>query len=602
MDDVISPTNSKLERLKLNKQSGYNYRERRQEDWLENYTLYRDRVVINRLTQRQSVNIPLMKTVIKTLLKDVDDMPVLFFQELDNDEEKQAFINEYWKYTIGPECNNMEIKDVVDKKQVMLFGRTFDSMQIVDGRVGMFIEDPEDMLVDRYMDPTNIDSSSFLIHTHIYMSLTRMENNDMFDDEAVKRLKLYFATEQGLIKSADNARSLAEKNRKMADMGLQDVDSPVLGETIVELSLHFNYDLRDGETEHELFLTIEAEDMEVLSDKALAGEKGVIGDTEDDYWKTHYPYNTWSDDVERQDFWNDGIADNVRTINKIANAWFSQEVENRTLHNLGMHFYDSTKEGFNPQTFQPIGFGMYPVPGKPTDVMQRVDVEPLQGNLDAINFIVGVAEKVSGATATQQGAQTERKITLGEVELALGEAKERVKGMSKFYTNAWYQRGIKFLKMLEAAGDKLDAVKLYKKGRNTDKLYPREVGPEDWKSSAGYACKVWSQDEKNTQDTKSLEKLNALKSVMQDNPKLDEIYKRKLAEFADLTPDETNEIMEYEKKKMEALNNPIGMDPNNPMGGGMGGPGMPPPGAPPPGGMGGGGPQIGQPLPPQPVG
>jgi hypothetical protein len=37
---------------------------------------------------------------------------------------------------------------------------------------------------------------------------------------------------------------------------------------------------------------------------------------------------------------------------------------------------------------------------------------------------------------------------------------------------------------------------------------------------------------------------------MPDNPKLDEVYKRKLVEFADLTPDEVSEIMEYESKKM----------------------------------------------------
>ena len=47
---VIDP---ELQVLLGNKQDGYNYRERRQQDWTENYTLYRDRVTINRLTQRQ---------------------------------------------------------------------------------------------------------------------------------------------------------------------------------------------------------------------------------------------------------------------------------------------------------------------------------------------------------------------------------------------------------------------------------------------------------------------------------------------------------------------------------------------------------------------
>ena len=92
----IDRTNPELETLKLNKESGYNFRKRRQDDWLENYTLSRDKITINRLTQRQSVNLPLMKTVIKTILKDVDDLPVIYFENLDNDKQAQMFKNEYW--------------------------------------------------------------------------------------------------------------------------------------------------------------------------------------------------------------------------------------------------------------------------------------------------------------------------------------------------------------------------------------------------------------------------------------------------------------------------------------------------------------------------
>src|SRR3990167_9643212 len=117
-----------LTMLVNNKTSGYNYRERRHDSWDENYELYRDTVTINRLTQRQSVNVPLMKQTIRTLLKDVDDMPVLYFENLDNDKQKEIFLNEYWKYTISPQCNRMSLKDIVDKRQVFLAGRTFDQM------------------------------------------------------------------------------------------------------------------------------------------------------------------------------------------------------------------------------------------------------------------------------------------------------------------------------------------------------------------------------------------------------------------------------------------------------------------------------------------
>src|SRR3990167_4149977 len=118
------PTSPEVEMLRRNKTSGFNYRERRQSDWDENYTLSRDKVVINRLTQRQSVNLPLMKTVLRTTLKDIDDMPVILMENLSNDKQKEVFLNEYWKWTL--DVNNAELQDIVDKKQELMFGRTFD--------------------------------------------------------------------------------------------------------------------------------------------------------------------------------------------------------------------------------------------------------------------------------------------------------------------------------------------------------------------------------------------------------------------------------------------------------------------------------------------
>ncbi len=42
--------------------------ESRHPQWTLNYELYRDTVIINRLTQRQSVNVPYMKKTLKTYL------------------------------------------------------------------------------------------------------------------------------------------------------------------------------------------------------------------------------------------------------------------------------------------------------------------------------------------------------------------------------------------------------------------------------------------------------------------------------------------------------------------------------------------------------
>ena len=558
---LLQQIDPEVEMLRLNKESGYNYRQRRQDDWLENYTLSRDKVTINRLTQRQSVNIPMMKTVLRTILKEVDDMPVMYFENLDNDKQAEIFQNEYW--TITGDENKFELQDIVDKKQILSFGRTFDQWQIVDGKIKMVVQDPQDLLVSRYTDPFNLHTSRFLTHTHIFVPLSYLETNSDYDQREVADLKRWFASEQGIIKSASNLTMMVEKNQKMAEMGVPDVDSPVLGETYVELSLNFvfrNKETRKGqEFKDQIFLYVDAENMKILMKKPL---EEVIGTTQDNFWQKTYPYNSWADDLERQDFWSDGVADIVRTPNKVLNSWFSQMVENRTMRNFGMHYYNSSVEGFTPSTFNPIPWGWYGVPGKPSDVLQKVDIPDLSESLDEMNFLITMVEKASGATATQQGVQTQRKITLGEVELALAEAKERAKGMSKFYTQVWKERGLMFLKLIEAGSNKLDAVKIYKKGKSTDQIFSREIAPKDWMTQSGYRVKIWNQDERNAKNTQNLEKMSAVKANMPDNPKVDEVYKRKLVEFADFTPEEINDVMSFEQTKREMLA-------SNPMMGGM---------------------------------
>lgn len=550
--EEMTPINPELEMLRRNREDGYNYRERRHDAWTEIDNLYRDNIITNRLTQRQSVHVPMMKQIIRTLLKDIDDIPVLYFENLDNDKEAEVFLNEYWKWTV--EQNNLELQDIIDKKQELLRGRTFDQWQIKDGMIKMTVQDVSDILVSRYTDPTDLHSSRFLIHMHIYKPLSELEANEDYDQDAIKRLKMWYATEQGLIKVADNQKLATEKAQHMADMGVLDVYDPILGETTVEITQHFVYRNKDENGEkidEQLFLYVEADNQEILMKKPL---EQIMGTTKDHFWRNHFPYESWADDIEKNDFWTDGVGDVIRTPNKVLDSWFSQLVENRTMRNFGMHYYDSTNESFSPGTFNPVPWGWYGVPGKPNDIVQKVDIPELSESLDEMDFVINMTEKATGATTTQQGEIQQRQVTLGEVQLALGEAKERVKGISKFYTPAWQRRGRMFLKLIESANDRLKAVKIYKEGRNSSKVFERTITPKDYMTKSGYKTKVWSREEKDANDTNVLQKLNYAITAIPANDKLMDIFQRKTLEFVGLTPEEINDIMEIEQTKRDAMN------------------------------------------------
>lgn len=544
------------ERLALkivnNKQSSFEWQQRRHEDWTDNYTLYRDKVIVNRLTQRQSVNMPLMKYSIRTSLKDIDDPPELSFENLDNDKDKEIFYNEYWK--LCSDKKKLVIKDIVDKKNVLLYGRSFKKLFVKDSWPHTEIRDPFDILVDRYADPADPDATAqFFIHQHIYRPMGVLETNPNYDATAIVKLKEFYATKMGLVKSAENVQSMADRNKRMEVMGVPDIENPIVGETYVELNENYIRLWNPDKKKYEIYLVTTsdpsvnpeeaAQNLAILMVKPL---DEVFGKTKDGYWLDHYPLISWGDDIEGTDFWSDGMADIIRTPNKILNAWFSQLVENRTLRNFGMNYFDSSLQGFFPDTFEPVPWGWYPVPGDPNTSIKRVDIPELSESLDEMQFIVSFMERATAVTATQQGVPTQKQITLGEIQLTLAEAKERVQSIAKFYNESWKEYGEKFIKLIEAAPDKLTSVKVYKRKSPNTRIFEKEIKPADWKTQKGYRVKVEITSEKNKRDMESLQKLNAVKAAMPNNQPLDKIYKKKMLGLVDMTEDETKEVMDFE--------------------------------------------------------
>lgn len=560
--EFVNPNADLLEKLRLQKEGAFIFRRRRQPDWTDNYTLYRDKVLLNRLTQRQSVNIPLIKATVKTLLKGIDDPPILYFTNLDNNDQAEVYYNEYWKYNAI--LNKLILKDIVDKRQVLLFGRSFKFMNIVNGNFTWEIVDPQDVLIDRYVDPTDIDSARFLIREHIYKPLSSLGSNPLYNKEAVKRLQKYMGSDQGLIKAEENQLDWYSKQSRMAAMGVTDVFSPQLGETYVELNEFFVKDFNKETKEDEITYLVTAEDMEVLYSAKL---EDCIGETEDHFWRTHYPATTWGDETERTDFWSDGVIDPIRPLNKILNAFFSQKVENRTLRSFGMNYFNSslTDEGFLPQTFEPVPWGWYPIPagesGKLGDQIMRVDVPDLSDVETDMNFILGIAEQVSAATKTQEGVKQEGQVTLGEIKLALANAEERVRSMEVYYNASWEDFGLKYTKMLDASSDLLDPVVIHKKGKLTKKNYSKRISPTDWYTQQGHKAEVRMKQDAQAKTADSLQKLQYSKTLMPMNITLDTIIKKKSLEFADLSASEMENVLrtEEENMKMAAATAQIGL-------------------------------------------
>lgn len=229
--------------------------------------------------------------------------------------------------------------------------------------------------------------------------------------------------------------------------------------------------------------------------------------------------------------------------------------ENRIMRSFSMNYYNSSLENFVPQTYQPSPFGWYgiPVPDgqKMEDVFKPVEVPDMREALEEMDYVKKLVETAVAASTTLQGQSESPKITLGEVELAMQAAKERITSISKFYMLAQKEKADKWAKLMNANADKLDAVKLYKKSHKGN-FFSKTVTGKHYKSDAGYTCRVVSTAERQQQNIQGLQKLQAVKQFFPNNPILDKIIGKKMLEFADVNPDETKQVLDAQEQMMKA--------------------------------------------------
>ncbi len=533
-DDTI------LGKLLREKKAARDFQERRHKDWDENYQLYRNKVLTNRLTQRQAVNIPLMKETIKTLLSKIDEAPAVDWKELSGDQKKEIIFQEIWNHAY--EEFNFEGIDIQDKKSVMLYGRGFKKLNWVNGQAEVTALDIYDIVVDPLTDPLDIETARYVVHQNIFKPLREILADERYETKAKEALKAWLMSPAGIVQSGKNKEEYEKKLERLRAMGVQHDEFPMFaaGDVLVHLNEHYTevWDKKAKKFVRRVYVV--ADDCYVLLDDTL---KNLIG-------IEVYPFVTWSEDIETSDFWSDGPADLVRVPNQVINVWFSQLVENRTLKNFQMHWYDATKQGYKPQTYEPGPGRMLPAPGNPSEVIMPVDISGLDDTLTAVDFVIKVVERGSSATAIEKGTSERKNITLGEVETLVGKAMERTLAMAKFYRRSWQELAMKWYQLTtENASKKITLYKTSRKG----KIWPKTVYPSDWKSEAGFKAFVRSSSEQEEDKIKSIQRFQFVLQQFPNNSALKRIAQKRMLEVVDLTAEEIREITEEEKRVEEMM-------------------------------------------------
>lgn len=532
-----------VEQHKREKEESIKFKERRFNQWNENYYLYRDKIITNRLTQRQAVNIPIIRESIQTWISKIDEAPTLKFETRgkgNEDKDKEIVLNQMWDYY--QDKLKLDILDNMEKKIVGLQGRGFKKWGWAKNEIFCDLIDPYDIDIDPRCNPIDLETADWVIHKNIFRPLRSILANPNYEQSAKNELKSYLDTKQGLLMAANTREEYEARKQRLTTLGVSNFDEYRASDVMVEINESYKKVWDEESKRFVRHLFVIACDSVLLVNKPLKTAIGI----------SRLPIVSWASDPDLNDLWSDGIGDNVRTFNKITNMYFSQDLENRSYRNFGMYWFDTLNGNFTPRSFEPKPFGMYGVPGDPNKIVKQMDIQPLNDTAQQITFLKDLIQSSVAQTPTERGvSQPGGNQTLGEIQLQFQQSSGRNEVVAKNYRTAWKESGTLFYELLNA--NTSGSLTLYKK--SADGTYqPKEILPSSWQNPLGYECNVVLKEEQDKNNDFDLKKLQYIKNSFQMNPVALKIARKKELELMDWSTSDIEQVMGFED---QAMNQPM---------------------------------------------
>jgi len=379
-------------------EAGIKFRKFRHDAWHKNEDLYLNREK-PALKSRIEVRLPIMGGFIDTLLSKTNESPLVRFGHLsDADIRRAKKVSSYWEFDSTSIRANWDGADRDARKMAALYGRAIYLNYAESSPKYKSYRDLVDVY-DFFGEPYGgkyLESHKFLGQDNIWRSKYDLEDNNLYDQNQVKKLVNAQSPEQ----RKANQKAQEDTKNRLAGLGISGVWQDYMGDDEYRL-------VQMGTTYHgERYFVVFNPETKIW----LRVEK-----LKDVFKSELWPWTSWATHPDPFNFWSKAPADDLRSGCEAIKLFMSQAAENRMKQNWNMRGYDS-EVWTNPKLLEFRMDGLSPAKLKPDqniqDSIYEFKVGSMGDTLALVQIIDNILGTKTGITASAQG-QTDADAKVG---------------------------------------------------------------------------------------------------------------------------------------------------------------------------------------------
>lgn len=375
------------------------YKQGKIKNWKTNEVLYYGRKIIG-IEARANVDLGQMPAFVHTILSKIDNP--LIFKYVKRKEAQLARV----KLLNGLKLSDAEkdywdIKDIVGKKQAVIYGRAIYSYAAdsIDGKYAAHLDnvDVYDFLIDPSAGGVDIEKAEYLGRYGVVKSKSQLK--------AGMKSGMYLKTEtQRLIDGSSNATETPQEEVNKQD---RTRDTNVwLTQKQISGSDKFKF--------WEWYTTFEGERYYLLmsEDGATAVRIELLKDI---FTSNLWPFWTWAAFLDLTEFWTPSYCDYVREIFMAQAVSINQMLDNAEQINKPQKVVNvGAIENLAELKYRRDGYIKVKKDFDANKAVQLLQIPSINTPIEVFNLLENIQEKASGVTAGAMGASGEDKVGIYE--------------------------------------------------------------------------------------------------------------------------------------------------------------------------------------------